>query len=763
MALWKAFKGSSENLKDVELHEGYVYFCTDDGKLFFDYADAEGVLRRKQVGSNGSIDLEDLRNEISSQDIAVLHEAQEYAMNQSVVALSEAQAYTDKAIETAELGGIELPLTTGDGKNTLVQESDIANTAYGESSTALGYDTFAGAKGYYVSYVYIKDDATGGAIYLSKTQQVPTISNQDAGTIDSSFVTEYDVSAITGKPFTLVLNENFDAGSTSETLIYSVSNNKIVFTGKLINGDGYAISGSYIPADLGLEEVDDFSFMIPDFPNVGYAVVRNKATAMGKHTIALGIGSTAMGNLTIAAGKNSHAQGSKTSALGYCSTAEGQASTASGLSSHAEGAFTIASGNNAHAEGISSEAAGYAAHAEGWETKALEIGTHAEGCQTQATKYGAHSEGSNTLAAAPNSHVEGKGTKAETNQDGAHAEGWYTVAKNRAAHAEGEGTIASGWLQHVQGKYNIEDTASKYAHIVGGGGSENSRRNIHTLDWTGNAWFAGSVTAPNVYADNITNELNKKINIAPVSNINLIDENHKINSYYISDTILGQLKFGGTITSIDDSEANIIWHLSPSSLLYARIQELHPEHEGTWDDLYFYQYLEGSYNNIVLATWLPQGGQGYTSPVISDMRYFEGFYFILTVDSPTDIDTSRVPSFNVGDWWLFCDNKVQKIDNTDTITHIENANTSLLEINGSSGLELKHLSNTENAIVSNKAISVETQQGTTTIDAGTITAQTINIDNINVKNITINGKSLDEIIAEKVQAYIDQAILGGEW
>ena len=49
-------------------------------------------------------------------------------------------------------------------------------------------------------------------------------------------------------------------------------------------------------------------------------------------------------------------------------------------------------------------------------------------------------------------------------------------------------------MQHVQGKYNVEDTEGTYAHIVGGGTDDTSRANIHTLDWNGNAAFAGDVT-----------------------------------------------------------------------------------------------------------------------------------------------------------------------------------------------------------------------------------------------------------------------------
>ena len=60
------------------------------------------------------------------------------------------------------------------------------------------------------------------------------------------------------------------------------------------------------------------------------------------------------------------------------------------------------------------------------------------------------------------------------------------------SHAEGYHTSATGDFQHVQGKYNIEDTSNKYAHIVGNGDSS-ARKNAHTLDWHGNAWFAGKV------------------------------------------------------------------------------------------------------------------------------------------------------------------------------------------------------------------------------------------------------------------------------
>lgn len=49
MALWKAFKGNRAELDAVPKHDGYIYFCVDNGTLFFDYTDADGALQRKQI------------------------------------------------------------------------------------------------------------------------------------------------------------------------------------------------------------------------------------------------------------------------------------------------------------------------------------------------------------------------------------------------------------------------------------------------------------------------------------------------------------------------------------------------------------------------------------------------------------------------------------------------------------------------------------------------------------------------------------------
>ena len=79
------------------------------------------------------------------------------------------------------------------------------------------------------------------------------------------------------------------------------------------------------------------------------------------------------------------------------------------------------------------------------------------------------------------------------NEVGSHAEGGYASANHAYSHVEGFRTVTGSDYQHVQGKFNISKNTSEYAHIVGNGTENNKRSNAHTLDWQGNAWFAGEV------------------------------------------------------------------------------------------------------------------------------------------------------------------------------------------------------------------------------------------------------------------------------
>lgn len=110
--------------------------------------------------------------------------------------------------------------------------------------------------------------------------------------------------------------------------------------------------------------------------------------------------------------------------------------------------------------------------------------------------YSSHAEGIDTTASGESSHSEGNNTTAS---------GFYS-------HAEGNNTIASGNSSHVQGKFNIEDSSGTYTHIVGNG-SNRARSNAHTIDWSGNAWFAGTVEGTALIIPSSTEGSTKKFKI----------------------------------------------------------------------------------------------------------------------------------------------------------------------------------------------------------------------------------------------------------
>lgn len=176
-------------------------------------------------------------------------------------------------------------------------------------------------------------------------------------------------------------------------------------------------------------------------------------------------------------------------AVGQWSIAEGSGTVAKGRASHAEGAFSQALNDGCHVEGYGTKATGYWSHAEGEMTVVSSYASHAEGSYTKmpdgSTRY--------STAAGYASHTEGGGC--HTTGVASHAEGIGTTANGRCAHVEGTYTIASGKAQHVDGIANIEDIEDKYIHIAGNGTSPTDRSNAYTLDWDGNAEFAGDVVA----------------------------------------------------------------------------------------------------------------------------------------------------------------------------------------------------------------------------------------------------------------------------
>ena len=255
---------------------------------------------------------------------------------------------------------------------------------------------------------------------------------------------------------------------------------------------------------------------------VGAILYKNKNQSSGEAGPMRNAGCHAEGYMTIASGNSSHAEGYGTTASGDSSHAEGYSTTASGQYSHAEGRGTTASGNYSHAEGSGTTASGQYSHAEGWDTEASGSHSHAEGEETTASASNSHAEGECSDATGDSSHAEGgyttasgqyshaEGSYTTASGESSHAEGYSTTALGSSNHAEGHGTEATSdggahaegfytkalsHYQHVQGAYNVGDANNTYAHIVGGGTSDTDRKNIHTLDWKGNAVYSGDISS----------------------------------------------------------------------------------------------------------------------------------------------------------------------------------------------------------------------------------------------------------------------------
>ena len=193
--------------------------------------------------------------------------------------------------------------------------------------------------------------------------------------------------------------------------------------------------------------------------NISNATLEQGELAITTDTQDLYVG-TDSGNKKVGGGPKNILDGTKSGSIRTINSAVEDSTYTLGKNAFSEGSGTRASGTNSHAEGSNALASGDRAHAEGELTVASGTDSHAEGYHTKASNFYSH------------------------------AEGVYTTASGNHSHAEGAYTIAQGDSQHVQGKYNIADTTS--AHIVGNG-DNTTQSNAHTIDWSGNAWFAGDV------------------------------------------------------------------------------------------------------------------------------------------------------------------------------------------------------------------------------------------------------------------------------
>lgn len=246
-----------------------------------------------------------------------------------------------------------------------------------------------------------------------------------------------------------------------------------------------------------------------------------------------------------ASGNFSHAEGKITIASGAGSHSQNVYTKATGTGTHAEGYKTNASNYYTHSEGSGTEANGFGAHTEGFASVANGLFSHAEGRNTISNIDYQHVQGKFNIADTKTQYRE-KTVQITTSLKDSFIYGnkiWIPFPQNVTLvlntttglfNLQG-GNQASGFQERTREeltvgsifvedfkKDNLSDLNEYYvvnaisgngtnltfeltkhyseqinenanAHVVGNGSNELERSNAHTLDWDGNAWFAGDV------------------------------------------------------------------------------------------------------------------------------------------------------------------------------------------------------------------------------------------------------------------------------
>ena len=505
---------ASIKIKDLPLKTLIKYEIWSEGSLLL----SGELLKTKDSHLVGNQWLSDPEggHEDSGEDVAI------YDINNSVIAFRYAGTLESCVIKIAYDGIIQLDekyiptALHSDLNNNSISQKDTK--AMGQNSAALGLNTLAGSKAFTIQSMYVNednkivfelDDVTGleeeqnfsvflykddahseqyenfGTITYIKGKTVGTdkspedfkfvgITQQDSYIGKDGYDTEANSFRIIDRP---------DLGTRTigaNTFAVGV-NTKVLSKNSAGFGDGNLSYGSH-------------SFVAGKNNQVGFA-----ATAFGRNNHSSGDVTTSFGQQNAANGYVSLATGANTTASGIASSSFGTLTEASGNKSSAFGGGTTASGENSVATGNKTTASGKDSVSIGQETIASGEDSLAVGKLSQATGLRSIAGGFKTESTGGNAVSFGNMTKAT----GTHsiAIGDQTIAEGEASFAEGRQTIAKRRSQHVYGEFNIADSEGtanynrgKYVHIVGNGTADNKRSNAHTLDWNGNAWFAGNIT-----------------------------------------------------------------------------------------------------------------------------------------------------------------------------------------------------------------------------------------------------------------------------
>ena len=195
---------------------------------------------------------------------------------------------------------------------------------------------------------------------------------------------------------------------------------------------------------------------------------------------------------------------------------------ASGNGAYVEGSYNTSSGSDSHAEGCNVKASGNYSHAQGNNTVANRCSMNVIGEHNEYEDLPPYTEdiyessmggGYNSFYSADSYTFDeniGKYTLVDYEIVETVEVGKY-ILSNRGQNGVyhhisevlevNENGYPTKTMTHIA--YSTAYHRGKYAHVVGNG-TYNKRSNAHTLDWEGNAWFAGDVQATDTEGNTVS-------------------------------------------------------------------------------------------------------------------------------------------------------------------------------------------------------------------------------------------------------------------
>lgn len=352
-------------------------------------------------------------------------------------------------------------------------------------------DTYATENGIDVVYTDVRKDCLIGADEYGNFE----IGNNISGSKGFKIIAVSKANSDGTGTYTLRTVEGLEVGMEYSVQLSGskIKAGKIISideTNNTVTVDGYKYLELHNSADL-----DDFIYnymIITGHPELGDVQVAYYCFVSGDNNSIQGScgNATGYGNVVLARYGSAKGEGN---VAGYCADASGQETLALGNHSTTEGYLTEATGDRAYAGGRGAKAKGLVSFARGQDVTASGDFSTALGGYTQAGGNYSTALGQGSEAPGENAIAMGGLTKASG--ECATATGSRAHAKGKNSFAMGRNTYAGSANQFVSGVANLIDTSNKYVHIVGNGlENASSRSNAYTLDWNGNAWFAGDIT-----------------------------------------------------------------------------------------------------------------------------------------------------------------------------------------------------------------------------------------------------------------------------